>query len=49
MISNDEHYDDDLEQAQYILDWIERKEDKKRTRRMHKDEFKEESKENTKN
>lgn len=49
VISHDERYDEDLEQAQYILKWIERKEDKKRTRRTHMDEFREVFRANTKN
>ncbi len=35
MTSHEERNDEELEQAQYILKWLQRKEDKKKTRRMH--------------
>ncbi len=41
VISNDERYEDDLEQAQFILEWVERKETKRKTRKMYMDEFRE--------
>ncbi len=41
VISNDERYEDDLEQVQCILEWTERKETKRRARKMYMDEFRE--------
>ncbi len=49
MLSQDERYEEDIEQTQYMLKWAERKEDKKRTRKKYLDEFKEVFKESTKN
>ncbi len=44
MLSEDERYEEDIEQVQFLMNWAERKENKKITRKKYMDEFKNEFK-----
>ena len=49
MLSDDERYEEDIEQVQYLMDWSERKEYKKNERKKKRDDIMEVFRSSTKN
>ena len=49
MISDDERYEEDIEQVQYLMDWNERKDYRKSERKKKRDDIKATFRSSTKN